>query len=91
MLRIALYWQKKKREEQEEENLQKKKSKESKKEKLTIWVYIRKLKRQILTEKFFKNIFLQFLPFGVAHVNSYSERCKTNRAEQHLTKQKGAD
>ena len=38
-----------------------------------------------------KNIFLQFLPFGVAHVNSYSERWNTNRAEQHLTKQKGAD
>ena len=75
---------KEKREEQEEENLQKKKNKERKKEKLTIWVYIRKLKRQIQSEKIFKNIFLQFLPFGVAHVNSYSERCKTNRAEQHL-------
>ena len=34
-------------------------------------------------KKIFKNIFLQFLPFEVAHVNSYSERCKTNRAEQH--------
>ena len=55
MLRIALYWQKKKREEQEEENLQKKKNKERKKEKLTIWVYIRKLKRQIYTEKIFSN------------------------------------
>ena len=26
---------------------------------------------------------MQFLPFGVAHVNSYSERWNTNRAEQH--------
>ena len=36
-----------------------------------------------VAQKIFKNIFLQFLPFEVAHVNSYSERCKTNRAEQH--------
>ena len=36
----------------------------------------------------FKNIFQQFLPFGVTHVNSYSERCNTNRAEQHLEKRK---
>ena len=50
-LQFCLTRQKKKREEREEENLQKKKSKESKKEKLTIWVYIRKLKRQIQTEK----------------------------------------
>lgn len=47
-----------------------------KKEKLTIWVYIRKLKRQFYSEKNKKKFFLQFLPFGVAHVNSYNERCK---------------
>ena len=54
-LQFCLIRQKKKREEQEEENLQKKKNKERKKEKLTIWVYIRKLKRQIQIEKILSN------------------------------------
>ena len=54
----------------------KEKGKGEEKRRFTIWVYIRKLKRQFYSEKNKKKkIFLQFLPFGVAHVNSYSERC----------------
>ena len=50
-----------------------------------------KVKTADSVRKNFSKYFLQFLPFGVAHVNSYSERCNTNRAEQHLTKTKGAE
>ncbi len=38
-----------------------------------------------------KNFFEILLPLFLSQVKLYYERCKTNRAEQHLVKQKGAE